>query len=55
MASNKPTPPARDQKKQYSTPVLKVHGNLRTLTATKGESKNDGGGKPNTRNNGPQA
>jgi hypothetical protein len=55
MAPKKPTPPRRDEKKRYSRPVLKVHGNLRTLTATKGLDKADGGGKPNTRDNGPQA
>jgi hypothetical protein len=55
MASKKLTPAPRDEKKPYNRPVLKVHGNLRTLTAVKGLDKTDGGGKPNTRDNGPQA
>jgi hypothetical protein len=32
----------------YQRPRLKVHGNLKKLTAVKRGTKNDGGGKPRT-------
>ena len=43
--SNRPAPP----KRLYRAPVLKVHGDFRKLTAAKGGTSNDGGGKPNTK------
>jgi hypothetical protein len=37
------------RKRVYRTPELKVHGDLRTLTLTKGGTNSDGSGKPATR------
>ena len=42
-------------KRPYRAPTLKVHGDFRKLTAAKGGSSNDGGGKPKTRSSGPNA
>jgi hypothetical protein len=50
-----PDPQRESAKRPYSSPVLKVHGNLADLTRTKGGNKQDGGGKPHTRVNGPPA
>jgi hypothetical protein len=36
-------------KRLYRTPRLKVHGDLRKITAAKGGSNYDGSGKPRTR------
>ena len=41
-----PRPP---KKLPYKAPKLVVHGDLRSMTQTKGGSTNDGGAKPNTR------
>lgn len=42
-------------KKPYRSPALKVHGDFRRLTAAKGGTNNDGGGKPATKSSGPSA
>ncbi|MBI4500157.1 MAG: hypothetical protein HY700_03250 [Gemmatimonadetes bacterium] len=36
-------------RKPYQTPVLTLHGDLRSLTASKQGAANDGAGKPATR------
>ena len=36
-------------KRPYHTPVLKIHGDFRKLTAAKGGNFNDGSGKPSTK------
>ena len=36
-------------KRPYRTPVLKIHGDFRKLTAAKGGNFNDGTGKPSTK------
>ena len=36
-------------KRPYRAPVLKVYGDFRKLTAAKGSTSNDGGGKPATK------
>ena len=36
-------------KRPYRAPRLTVHGDFRKITAVKGGSMNDGGGKPRTR------
>ncbi len=41
-------------KRAYRKPSLKIHGDFRKVTATKGGTANDGGGKPRTRNANPQ-
>ncbi len=40
-------------KRAYRKPSLKIHGDFRKVTASKGGINNDGGGKPRTRNNQP--
>jgi hypothetical protein len=50
----KKTATARPKRRPYRSPKLAVHGDLRTLTATKGSNKADGG-KPATRNAGSPA
>ncbi len=47
-------PPARP-KKPYRKPRLKVHGDIRALTAAKAGTKADGAGKPSTKVSGPSA
>lgn len=42
-------------KRPYRTPILKVHGDFRKLTAAKGGTNNDGSGKPNTKAGGANA
>lgn len=42
------------KKRAYRTPKLKVYGDLRRLTRTKGGAGNDGAGKPKTRLSGSQ-
>jgi len=37
------------RKKPYRKPRLKVHGDIRALTAAKAGSRGDGAGKPRTR------
>ena len=49
------TDEAERPKKPYRSPALKIHGDFRTLTAAKGGTSNDGGGKPNTKASGPGA
>lgn len=49
--TDRPVPP----KRPYRAPVLKVHGDFRTLTAAKGGADNDGSGKPRTKASGPGA
>ena len=41
--------PAPAGKRPYSTPMLTVHGDLRTLTAAKGGTNTDNNGKPKTK------
>jgi len=48
MAGKNQTPSA-PRKRPYRAPKLKVHGNLRKLTADKGSTHGDGS-KPSTRN-----
>jgi hypothetical protein len=43
------------EKKEYTTPRLTVHGDLRTLTMAKKGTKGDGTGKPSTRTSGGSA
>jgi hypothetical protein len=43
----------RTKKRPYRAPALKTYGDLRTLTKGKGGARNDGGGRPKTRNSGP--
>jgi hypothetical protein len=43
------------RKRPYRTPKLVVHGDLKTLTQSKGSTNNDGASKPKTRNTGSQA
>jgi hypothetical protein len=45
----KRTQPGRGSKKPYRTPALKVHGNLRSLTAAKKGNRGDGMGVPKTK------
>jgi len=40
------------KRRPYSTPTLKIHGDLKTITMAKGSNKGDGGGKPATRSSG---
>jgi hypothetical protein len=47
-------PPA-PAKKPYRAPTLKVHGDFRKLTASKGGASNDGGAKPKTKTTGTNA
>jgi len=42
-------------KKPYRKPRLKVHGDIRALTAAKAGTGNDGGGKPRTKLSGAPA
>jgi hypothetical protein len=42
-------------KRPYRTPVLKIHGDFRKLTAAKGGTDNDGPGKPKTKLSNPNA
>ncbi len=42
-------------KKPYRKPRLKVHGDIRALTAAKAGTKNDGPGKPSTKLSGGNA
>lgn len=49
--TDRPTP----AKRPYRAPILKVHGDFRKLTAAKGGTNNDGGGKPQTKTGGPGA
>jgi hypothetical protein len=39
----------KNAKKPYRKPQLKVHGDIRALTAAKAGNKQDGPGKPSTR------
>ena len=41
-----------DKKKPYRSPKLTVHGSLRTITRAKAGTKNDGTGKPATKQSG---
>ena len=43
--------PHRVKKRPYHAPVLKTHGDLRTLTKAKGGNRSDGG-SPKTRTTG---
>ena len=42
-------------KRPYRVPELKVHGDLRKLTRSKGGAFNDGAGKPRTKTANPNA
>ncbi|MFQ5656813.1 MAG: lasso RiPP family leader peptide-containing protein [Candidatus Methylomirabilales bacterium] len=42
----------RPKRKAYRPPRLVVYGNFRSLTRAKGGTKQDGGGKANTRTGG---
>ena len=42
-------------KRPYARPVLRVHGDLKTMTQVKRGRRNDGGGKPRTRQSGGSA
>jgi hypothetical protein len=42
-------------KRPYRVPVLKIHGDLRKLTAVKGGTGGDGSGKPKTKSSGASA
>jgi hypothetical protein len=42
-------------KRPYRAPKLKVHGEFRKLTRSKGGNMGDGSGKPDTRATGPGA
>lgn len=42
-------------KRPYRAPVLKVYGDFRKLTAAKGGTGGDGGGKPSTKLSGASA
>ena len=44
---------AAASKRPYRTPSLKVHGDFRKLTASKGGTNNDGTGKPRTKQSNP--
>jgi hypothetical protein len=46
--STRPKPAA--EKKPYKTPRLTTHGDLRKLALGSGGVKNDGKGKPNSKN-----
>jgi hypothetical protein len=50
---HKAAPPATP-KRAYRKPSLKIHGDFRKVTASKGGTNNDGTGKPRTRNSFPQ-
>jgi hypothetical protein len=41
-------------KRVYRKPSLKIHGDFRKVTASKGGTNNDGTGKPRTRGTFPQ-
>jgi hypothetical protein len=48
----KPTPKSnrtKPGKRVYRTPALRVHGDVRKLTAIKGGGSSDGSGKPKTK------
>jgi len=47
--------PQPSRKRPYRTPALVVHGDLRTMTQSKGRSNSDGSGKPKTRNSLPNS
>jgi len=40
-------------KRAYRTPSLKIHGDFRKVTASKGGTNADGSGKPRTKNANP--
>jgi hypothetical protein len=42
-------------KRAYRTPSLKIHGDFRKVTASKGGTNNDGTGKPRTKNANPNS
>lgn len=50
--SRKIEPPTAP-KRPYRRPELKVHGDFRQLTMAKGDTSNDGSGKPKTKSSGP--
>lgn len=47
------TDPPAPAKRPYRAPILRVHGDFRKLTASKGGVNADGPGKPNTKVGGP--
>ena len=49
--NSKKVPEGHGKRKPYSTPKLKVHGDLRAITATKGSNRRETG-KPRTFNSG---
>ena len=49
--NSKSVPKSDRRRKPYSKPTLKVHGDLRVLTATKGSNRRESG-KPRTFNSG---
>ena len=49
--SSKNVPKGNGSRKPYSKPTLTVHGDLRTVTATKGSSRREPG-RPRTFNSG---
>ncbi len=52
---NRKAVPETTGKRPYARPVLRVHGDLKTMTQVKGGRRNDGGGKPRTRQSGGSA
>jgi len=43
------------KRRPYSTPTLKIHGDIRTITMAKKGTKNDGARKPRTKLSGGNA